>query len=96
MLARVDRQAHQARHDLRDVPARRASALGRNVRHDDLGVLERELVHADVLDVRHHVEPEELLVSVRGVLRGHVVGVLLRELAVGPILRELGERRHLR
>jgi hypothetical protein len=91
-LARVHREVHQARHHLCNVTARAGRELAREVRHHELGIREGELIEANVLHMRQHVEPQELLVAVGGALLLHVVRMLPSEVPAGPLLGPIGER----
>lgn len=95
LLERVAGQRQHAVNELRVVPARgrRLRARG-EVRHGPLRVLEgegcdRDPAH-DLADVR-----QALRVGLGRLLHGHVVAVLLRELAARPHLRDLFEGRAL-
>jgi hypothetical protein len=92
----IDRKVHEARHDLRDVPARSRRELRRQVRHDVLRVAKRELVEPDLLDVRQDVKTQELLVALGRTLVLDVIRKAPCDLAVGPIFREVLEGRDVR
>jgi hypothetical protein len=70
-------------------------ATCRHVRHDDLGVLQGELVEANLLHMRQHVEAEQFFVAAGGALLSHVIGKAPRKLARRPLRREVREGRYL-